>query len=218
MTEEDGSIAAPYASRTSPSSSACWRKGSPCTSTGTPTRSSRRSIRWFSVSWTSEHDVDPDDLATVCHHQPPHRREEHHGHHRVARHGTPRGARPREGARPQPDAGRRRGAVRRPHGRRPHARQGGRTRPRARHGAVGNRAPRAPPPVDLLSILLLDPKQLSADELEAMLHDARYAHLADRLQSYVAKDHAEAGLRREAWMDDPTRGWPAPVGASRPGG
>ena len=70
----------------------------------------------------------------------------------------------------------------------------------------------------LLSILLLDPKQLSADELEAMLHDVRYAHLADRLQSYVAKDHAEAGLRREAWMDDPTRGWPAPVGASRPGG
>lgn len=65
----------------------------------------------------------------------------------------------------------------------------------------------------LLSILLLQPKRLSADDLEAMLRDARFAQLTDWLQSYVVKGHPEAESRREAWMDDPDP-WVARAGWS----
>ena len=65
----------------------------------------------------------------------------------------------------------------------------------------------------LLAILMLRPKRLSADDLEAMLRDARFAQLADWLQSYVVKDHPEAASRREAWMDDPDP-WVARAGWS----
>jgi 3-methyladenine DNA glycosylase AlkD len=46
-----------------------------------------------------------------------------------------------------------------------------------------------------------------------MLRDARFAQLADWLQSYIVKDHPEAEARREAWMDDPDP-WVARAGWS----
>jgi len=65
----------------------------------------------------------------------------------------------------------------------------------------------------LLAILLLRPKRLAAAELDALVRSARFARLADWLQSYVVKVHPDAETLRGTWMhdDDP---WAARAGWS----
>jgi len=55
----------------------------------------------------------------------------------------------------------------------------------------------------LLAILLLQPKQLDAVELERMLREARFAQLVDWLQAYLVKDHPAAEGLRERFLADP---------------
>ena len=54
----------------------------------------------------------------------------------------------------------------------------------------------------LLAILLMRPKRLSATELDALVRSARFAQVADWLQSYVVKDHPDAETLRGSWMHD----------------
>jgi 3-methyladenine DNA glycosylase AlkD len=53
----------------------------------------------------------------------------------------------------------------------------------------------------LLAVLLLRPKQLTTDELEAMVASLTYTPLADWLSSYVVKLHPEKELVRPLWME-----------------
>jgi hypothetical protein len=52
----------------------------------------------------------------------------------------------------------------------------------------------------LLAILLLNPKKLSATELERMVRSAAFPWLADWLNSYVVKQHPDKEALREKWM------------------
>lgn len=52
----------------------------------------------------------------------------------------------------------------------------------------------------LLSVLLMKPKSLSADELEQMVCSVTYYQLADWLTSYVVKLHPEKEALRQKWM------------------
>lgn len=65
----------------------------------------------------------------------------------------------------------------------------------------------------LLAILVLKLKDLSAEELEGMVRSARFAWLADWLNSYVVKVHPDREQLRVKWMadDDP---WAARAGWS----
>ena len=53
-----------------------------------------------------------------------------------------------------------------------------------------------------LATLILKPKQLSAEELDALVRDVDYGHLADWLNSYVVKKHPEKEELRQKWMAD----------------
>ncbi|MFN3650578.1 MAG: DNA alkylation repair protein [Armatimonadota bacterium] len=55
----------------------------------------------------------------------------------------------------------------------------------------------------LLAVLLMDPKRLSVDELEAMVSAATYPQLADWLNSYVVKQHPRKEQLRQQWIDSP---------------
>lgn len=65
----------------------------------------------------------------------------------------------------------------------------------------------------LLAILVMKPKNLSADEMDRMVRSANFAQLADWLNSYVVKNHPAKETLRERWMadDDP---WAARAGWS----
>ena len=65
----------------------------------------------------------------------------------------------------------------------------------------------------LVAILVLEPKRLSASELDAMVRSARFAQLADWLNAYVVKKHPEREYLRRSWStdDDP---WAARAGWS----
>lgn len=54
----------------------------------------------------------------------------------------------------------------------------------------------------LLAVLVLDPKQLTAKDLDAMVREARFSWVADWLQSYVIKAQPpdEKESLREKWM------------------
>ena len=54
----------------------------------------------------------------------------------------------------------------------------------------------------LLAILIMKPKELSAEQLDAMVREARFAWVADWLQSYVIKNQPddEKDKLRERWM------------------
>jgi len=54
----------------------------------------------------------------------------------------------------------------------------------------------------LLAVLLLDPKKLSATELDRLVRSARFAWLADWLNSYVVKNHPEKEALRQKWLQD----------------
>jgi len=65
----------------------------------------------------------------------------------------------------------------------------------------------------LLAILVIKPKNLSADEMDRMVRSVNFAQVADWFNSYVVKNHPEKEALREAWMvaDDP---WAARAGWS----
>lgn len=71
----------------------------------------------------------------------------------------------------------------------------------------------APPNIDvqLLAILLMKPKELSARELDKMVRAARFAWVADWLNSYIVKEHSDKETLRVKWMEDDD-GWAARTG------
>ena len=54
----------------------------------------------------------------------------------------------------------------------------------------------------LLAILIMQPKEVSAQELDTLVREARFAWVADWLQSYIIKEQppAEKEALRERWM------------------
>lgn len=54
----------------------------------------------------------------------------------------------------------------------------------------------------LLAILLMKPKELSADELDRMVRSVGTAQVADWLNSYVVKNHPGKEALRGKWMTD----------------
>lgn len=52
-----------------------------------------------------------------------------------------------------------------------------------------------------LATLVVNPKQLSKDELTEMVRSERYTHVADWLYSYVIKDYPDTEPLRLAWME-----------------
>lgn len=63
----------------------------------------------------------------------------------------------------------------------------------------------------LLAILLLRPKQLSAEALDQMVRAATVAQLADWLNGYVVKKHPDKEALRQRWMAD-ANPWAARAG------
>ena len=65
----------------------------------------------------------------------------------------------------------------------------------------------------LLAILLIKPQSLSRDEMDRMVRSANFVQVAEWLNSYIAKNHPDKELLRQAWMkdDDP---WAARAGWS----
>jgi 3-methyladenine DNA glycosylase AlkD len=63
----------------------------------------------------------------------------------------------------------------------------------------------------LLAILLIKPKNLSANEMDRMVRSVNFVQVADWLNSYVVKKHPDKDTLRQAWMvaDDP---WAARAG------
>ncbi len=69
----------------------------------------------------------------------------------------------------------------------------------------------------LVAILIMAPKQLSVDELDAMVRSERFPWAADWLSSYVIKEHPEKEQLRISWMqsDEPMTaraGWSLTAG------
>jgi len=54
----------------------------------------------------------------------------------------------------------------------------------------------------LLAILVITPKKVTSDELDAMVRSARFSQLADWLNSYIVKEHPDREDLRERWMED----------------
>jgi 3-methyladenine DNA glycosylase AlkD len=65
----------------------------------------------------------------------------------------------------------------------------------------------------LLAILLMKPKNLSADEMDPMVRSVTFVQVADWLNSYVVKNHPDKEALRQKWMtsDSP---WAARAGWS----
>lgn len=54
----------------------------------------------------------------------------------------------------------------------------------------------------LLAVLLMKPKQLSAEELDRLVRSNRQIPVSDWLNSYVVKAHPEKEALRQRWMSD----------------
>ena len=54
----------------------------------------------------------------------------------------------------------------------------------------------------LLAILLMKPKDLSADEMDRLVRSVTFSHVADWLSSYVVKNHPDKESLRQRWMTD----------------
>ena len=63
----------------------------------------------------------------------------------------------------------------------------------------------------LLAALLIKPKTLSAKEVDRLVRSISFAHVADWLNSYVVKQHADKETLRQKWMADDDR-WAARAG------
>ncbi len=65
----------------------------------------------------------------------------------------------------------------------------------------------------LLAILIMKPKELSAGDLDEMVRQARFAWVADWLISYIIANHPEKEALREKWMKVGEKdGWAARAG------
>lgn len=62
-----------------------------------------------------------------------------------------------------------------------------------------------------VAILIMNPKHLSADELDKMVRSLTFAYVADWLHSYVIKVHPDKEALREKWMADDDK-WAARAG------
>jgi 3-methyladenine DNA glycosylase AlkD len=65
----------------------------------------------------------------------------------------------------------------------------------------------------LLAVLLIRPKDLSADEVDRLVRSITFAWVADWLVNYVVKQHADKEALRQQWMADSNR-WAARAGWS----
>ena len=65
----------------------------------------------------------------------------------------------------------------------------------------------------LLAILLIKPKSLSAEEVDGMVRSVAFAWVADWLNSYVVKQHPQKETLRQQWMATKDR-WIARAGWS----
>lgn len=54
----------------------------------------------------------------------------------------------------------------------------------------------------LLGILLINPKNLSVDELDQMVRSVGNAQVADWLNSYIVRKHPDKEALRQRWIDD----------------
>lgn len=63
----------------------------------------------------------------------------------------------------------------------------------------------------LLAILLMQPKTLSAKDVDRLVRSISFAHVADWLNSYVVSQHPDKETLRQAWMQDDDR-WAARAG------
>jgi 3-methyladenine DNA glycosylase AlkD len=63
----------------------------------------------------------------------------------------------------------------------------------------------------LLSILIMDPKSVSADEMDRLVRSGSPAQVADWLNSYIVKDHPDKEALRKKWMTS-TDPWAARAG------
>jgi 3-methyladenine DNA glycosylase AlkD len=63
----------------------------------------------------------------------------------------------------------------------------------------------------LLAILLMKPKSLSAAELDKMVRAAKFVWVADWLNAYIVKEHPDKETLRLKWMEDQD-GWAARAG------
>ena len=54
----------------------------------------------------------------------------------------------------------------------------------------------------LLAVLLMKPKQLSAEELDRLVRSNRQMPVSDWLNSYVVKAHPEKEALRQRWMEE----------------
>lgn len=54
----------------------------------------------------------------------------------------------------------------------------------------------------MLAILIIQPTELSADELDAMVRSVKYDRVADWINSYVVKEHPDNETLRKKWMKD----------------
>ena len=65
----------------------------------------------------------------------------------------------------------------------------------------------------LLAILLITPKNLSAEEMDRMVRSLNFVHVADWLNAYVVKQHPDKETLRQEWMVTDDR-WAARAGWS----
>jgi 3-methyladenine DNA glycosylase AlkD len=65
----------------------------------------------------------------------------------------------------------------------------------------------------LLATLLIEPKELSAKEVDRMVRSIAFAHVAEWLISYVVKQHPDKETLRQEWMATDDR-WAARAGWS----
>ena len=54
----------------------------------------------------------------------------------------------------------------------------------------------------LLAILLMKPKELSAEEMDRLVRSVSFSHVADWLNSYVVKNHPAKETLRQKWLTD----------------
>src|SRR5215510_10902283 len=54
----------------------------------------------------------------------------------------------------------------------------------------------------LLAILLINPKNLSGDEVDRMVRSVGVANVADWLNSYIVRQHPDKETLRQKWMAD----------------
>lgn len=57
----------------------------------------------------------------------------------------------------------------------------------------------------LLAILIVKPRELSTDELDAMVRSVRCEQVADWLNAYIVRKHPDRERMREGWMDSNDR-------------